>query len=166
MGADLLATLGKLAGIGGISLGVLLLVFQSVLRRNVFPTLGKNHAYNIIRLVIILTFAIAVLGICAWAFVSWSPLKKPSIVTHYSDQDKDSCMNARSASACDAYGKRVLSLCGSADAICRGRGICWGDKARAILIVNYNCELGEQSPSCQAQQQIMADLLYKDCDNN
>lgn len=69
MKGELLVKLGQIAGVGGISLGVIALVFREVLRKNIFPKMPKAHAYKIIRLIVILTFTIAALGISAWAYV-------------------------------------------------------------------------------------------------
>ena len=66
---QLLTKLGQVAGIGGVSLGVLLIIFRDVIRRNIFPRLGQDQAYRIIALVIVLTFSIAALGLGAWVYV-------------------------------------------------------------------------------------------------
>jgi hypothetical protein len=66
MDTELLRHVGQIAGLGGLALGVLLLVFREVLRKNIFPDLARAHAYRIIRLIVVLTFAIAAVGIGAW----------------------------------------------------------------------------------------------------
>lgn len=68
MDTALFETLGQIAGIGGIALGVLLLLFRDVIRRNIFPNLTRDQAYKIIRLVLVLTFLIALAGIGAWVW--------------------------------------------------------------------------------------------------
>ena len=68
MNRTLFETLGAIAGIGGIALGVFLLLFRDVIRRNIFPNLTREQAYKIIRLVLILTFLIALAGIGAWVW--------------------------------------------------------------------------------------------------
>jgi hypothetical protein len=69
MDSQLLLQVGRVAGLGGVALGVLLIVFREVLRKNIFPQLPKTHAYKILRLIVILTFGIAALGISAWVYV-------------------------------------------------------------------------------------------------
>lgn len=69
MESSILKTVGQVAGIGGIALGVLLLVFRDVVRKNIFPRLSSVHAYRIIRMIVVATFLIAALGIGAWTFV-------------------------------------------------------------------------------------------------
>ena len=61
-----LKLVGQIAGIGGLALGVLLLVFREVIRKSIFPMLAAEHAYKIIRLIVFLTFLIAAGGIAAW----------------------------------------------------------------------------------------------------
>ena len=72
MDAELLKIVAQAAGIGGIALGVLLLIFREVIRKNLFPNLSREQGYRLIRLVVSLTFAIAVLGIGAWVWVQKS----------------------------------------------------------------------------------------------
>lgn len=60
--------IGQIAGIGGISLGVLLLIFKEIIRKNIFPSLTKNQAYNIIKLIVVFTFVVAISGIAAWVW--------------------------------------------------------------------------------------------------
>lgn len=69
---QILEVVGKVAGIAGLGIGAMLLIFREVIRRNIFPKLEKDHAYKIIRLIVILVWSIAVLGIFAWVY-SGSP---------------------------------------------------------------------------------------------
>ena len=71
MEAQLLKTLGQIAGIGGIALGVFLLLFRDVIRRKIFPKLTRNQGYRVILLFMVLTWSIALVGVAAW-------LKNPS----------------------------------------------------------------------------------------
>lgn len=64
--ADLLGTVGKIAGIGGVALGVFLLIFRDVIRRNVFSRLPAAETYRLMRLIIVLTFLIACAGLVTW----------------------------------------------------------------------------------------------------
>jgi hypothetical protein len=66
MEPEILKIVGQVAGIGGIALGVFLLIFRDVVRKNIFPSLTKTHAYHVIRLVLILAFLVALAGIAAW----------------------------------------------------------------------------------------------------
>jgi hypothetical protein len=72
MEPKLLETVGKIAGIGGLALGVFLLLFREVIRRNIFPMLSQDKAYRLIQQFMFLTFGVAALGIFAWVYVSTS----------------------------------------------------------------------------------------------
>lgn len=69
MDATLLETLGKIAGVGGISLGLVVLVFRDVIRKNIFPSLTKAQAYKVIRQTVWLTFVLATIGLVSWVYV-------------------------------------------------------------------------------------------------
>lgn len=60
----------KVAGIAGICIGILLIVFKEIIRKSIFPSLTKLHAYKILRLIIICTFSVAIIGIIAYVFLS------------------------------------------------------------------------------------------------
>jgi len=66
MDPAILKTVGEIAGIGGISLGVVLILFRDVIRKNIFPMLGVSEAYKLLRLIIVLAFLIGTLGLAAW----------------------------------------------------------------------------------------------------
>lgn len=68
MDAELLKIVGLVAGIGGIALGVFLLIFRDVVRRQIFGQLNKDQTYRLFRLILVLTWSIAVLGIGAWVY--------------------------------------------------------------------------------------------------
>ncbi|HBA40124.1 MAG TPA: hypothetical protein DCZ05_10395 [Deltaproteobacteria bacterium] len=70
MDAELLKIVGQVAGIGGIALGVLLLVFRDVIRKKIFPMLTKEQAYKLLRFVLLLAWLVALAGIGAWVWVS------------------------------------------------------------------------------------------------
>jgi hypothetical protein len=73
METELFKTLGQVAGIGGIALGVLLILFKEIIRKSIFPTLKKDQAYRLLRLIVILIFIVAIAGISAWVWVGQNP---------------------------------------------------------------------------------------------
>jgi hypothetical protein len=75
MDAGLLKTLGQLLGIGGLALGVFFLLFREVIRKSIFPTLKKDDAYRLLRLITVLIWSVAVIGIAAWL---WGIQKAPA----------------------------------------------------------------------------------------
>lgn len=64
---SLFQTLSGAAGLAGLSLGVVLLIFRDIIKKNIFPKLSSEHAYGILRLIIQLTFVVGVLGMGVWA---------------------------------------------------------------------------------------------------
>lgn len=70
---ELLKTLGQVAGIGGIALGSFLLIFRDVVRRQIFGQMNRVQTYRLFRLIVILTWSIAVLGIGAWVYANSGP---------------------------------------------------------------------------------------------
>jgi hypothetical protein len=62
------ARLGQIAGLAGIALGVLLVVFRATLEKDFLPKGGLNsdQAYHIMFAVLLFTFGIASVGILAW----------------------------------------------------------------------------------------------------
>ena len=84
---SILEKVGQIAGIGGLSLGVLLLIFKEILRKNIFPSLNRKQAYSIIKLIIILTFVVAIAGIMAWVWSETFNNKKIINDVHVPEQD-------------------------------------------------------------------------------
>ena len=71
MDASLVGTLGQIAGIGGISLGVILILFRDIIRKNIFPKFTDEVlAYRLLRLVAVLARSAAIVGIGAWVTTS------------------------------------------------------------------------------------------------
>jgi multisubunit Na+/H+ antiporter MnhB subunit len=66
MNAELLKTLGQVLGIGGLALGIFFLLFREIIRKSIFPTLKKDDAYRLLRLISVLIWSVAVIGIGAW----------------------------------------------------------------------------------------------------
>ena len=70
-------TVGQVAGIGGLALGVFLLLFREIIRKQIFPQLAKTHAYRLLRLISIFVFLIAVISIGAWVWAEKQPAPRP-----------------------------------------------------------------------------------------
>ena len=66
--AELLKVVGQVAGIGGLGLGVLFLLYRDIIRKNIFPRLPAAEAYRLLRLITVAVWSIAVFGIVAWIF--------------------------------------------------------------------------------------------------
>jgi hypothetical protein len=68
MTGDVLRTVGQIAGLAGIALGVFLLIAREFLRKDIFPRLSRPQSYRLLRMLLILTWAIAAMGIGAWIY--------------------------------------------------------------------------------------------------
>jgi hypothetical protein len=68
--AEILKTVGQIAGIGGLALGVLLIVFRDIIRKNIFPRLPAAEAYRLLRLITVAVWTVAIVGIIAWVYVA------------------------------------------------------------------------------------------------
>ena len=68
MESKILSSVGKVAGLGGIALGVFLLIFQGVLEKQFLPQAGLEsaQAFAVILSLMILTFGIAGIGVVTW----------------------------------------------------------------------------------------------------
>jgi hypothetical protein len=86
-----IAELGKIAGIGGIALGVFLLVFRDAVAPNI-PNLSKPQAYRFLLTTVGVSFALAIGGIAAWAWVETHP--KPD----FAAQIRQKCLELAAAS--------------------------------------------------------------------
>jgi hypothetical protein len=73
MDAEFVRIAGKVAGIGGLAIGALLILYRDVIRRNIFPQMSKGQAYGLLRLIIILAWSVAIIGIAAWVIVATFP---------------------------------------------------------------------------------------------
>lgn len=67
--AEHIISFGKIAGIAGICLGVMLIIFRGIIKKDIFPKFkNETLSYKILRLVIFLTWTIAVFGIAVWTY--------------------------------------------------------------------------------------------------
>src|SRR5262249_49183264 len=64
--SEALKLAGQIAGIGGISLAVFLVLFREIIRKTIFPNLTKHQGYRLLTLIVILVALIALAGIGAW----------------------------------------------------------------------------------------------------
>jgi hypothetical protein len=78
MDTELIKTVGQVAGIGGIALGVFLLLFRDLIRKQIFPTLAKRESYRLLRLIAVLIWSVALAGIGAWVWTSQPVTAQPA----------------------------------------------------------------------------------------
>jgi hypothetical protein len=70
MEADVLEIVSQVAGIGGSALGVFLLLFRDIIRKNIFPKLPPAEAYSLLRLITVAVWSVAIVGIAAWVYTT------------------------------------------------------------------------------------------------
>jgi hypothetical protein len=70
MDANLLKIVSQVAGIGGLALGVFLLLCRDIIRKNIFPKLPPAEAYQLLRLITLAVWSVAIIGIVAWVYTS------------------------------------------------------------------------------------------------
>jgi hypothetical protein len=68
MDTELLKTVGQIAGIGGIALGVFLILFRELIRKSIFPRLSAQQASRLLTLIAVLVWSAALAGIGAWVW--------------------------------------------------------------------------------------------------
>jgi hypothetical protein len=68
MDAETLKVVAQVAGIGGIALAVLLMVFREVIQKNIFTSLSPEEGYRLLRLIIVSTWSVAIIGVGAWIY--------------------------------------------------------------------------------------------------
>src|SRR5689334_1511523 len=68
MDAETLKVVAQVAGIGGVALAVLLMVFREVIQKNIFPNLSQDSGYRLLRLIIVSTWSVAIVGVGAWVY--------------------------------------------------------------------------------------------------
>ena len=73
MNPGLFETLGKWAGIGGFALGVFLILFRGLISGTVLSKLKKEDAYRYLRLISLLVWSVAILGIVSYWWIKTHP---------------------------------------------------------------------------------------------
>lgn len=66
----ILETAGRIAGIGGLALGVFLILFRNLLRKLNLPGLTKDQSFKVVVIFMVLVWSIAVCGLGAWVYAS------------------------------------------------------------------------------------------------
>lgn len=70
---ETIKVIAQVSGIGGVAIGGMVLIFRDVIQRNIFPKLTREHAFQLIRLIVILSFLMAIMGVGAWTWVNLHP---------------------------------------------------------------------------------------------
>ena len=126
---DLLEKLGKIAGIAGIAVGALVLIFGGIIQKNIFPGMTKEQGFRVIRMMIISASVLALMGIVAWVYTSYQEgkidkeaLKKVVRIEGYVRDDANRGLpnveiklrdNEEVFSSTDSEGRYILKVIGS-----------------------------------------------------
>jgi len=90
---DILEKLGKVAGIAGIAVGALVLIFSGIIQKNIFPNMTKEQGFRIIRMMIVAASMLAVVGIAAWIYTEYQKNKADKNSTLITKNLKGSIVN-------------------------------------------------------------------------
>lgn len=66
MDVQILRTLGETAGLAGLAVGMILLLYQAIVRKNIFPMLTRTDAFRLLRTIAVLSWSVAIFGILCW----------------------------------------------------------------------------------------------------
>lgn len=93
MTADVWAELGRIAGIGGVSLGVFLVLFREVIRKKFFSKLTPRHSFVVVVLFMLLAWSVGIAGIGAWVYLSHNDVRHqlPTEVLRSSAESRINC---------------------------------------------------------------------------
>ena len=106
MEVGLLKTLAQVAGIGGISLGVLLILLRDIIRKNIFPKFKDEVlAYRLLRLVVITVWTVAIFGTATWAVTAiFGPRGSETFAVSHTEQSFPHCFHNRGVISNQAVG--------------------------------------------------------------
>jgi hypothetical protein len=63
---SVLTSLGQIAGLGGIAVGMVVLIYRDVLRNRLLARLSASQSFQILTLIIVLAWGIGVAGVVGW----------------------------------------------------------------------------------------------------
>jgi len=118
MDPKLFEVLGKYAGLAGLSIGLVLVLYYTVLKLNIFPKVTSENAYKLIRQLMYLTFVVGIVGIIAWAAINFKEQASTAITgrvanstTKFAIADAEITLSGRSETArTDGAGNFKLSF--------------------------------------------------------
>lgn len=93
-----LSELGKVAGIAGIAIGSLVLIFRSIIHKNFMSKMTVEHSYNITKSIVMIAGIVAVLGMVSYVFMktySKDGLKKVIVKGHATNKEGNGIQNLK-----------------------------------------------------------------------
>lgn len=67
---ETLKSFGQIAAPAGLAIGAFLYVARDIIAKNIFPTLTKQHAYQVVVVLAFMAWTVALGGIAAWTYVT------------------------------------------------------------------------------------------------
>jgi hypothetical protein len=93
---SILQTVGKVAGIGGLGIGAVIILLREIIRKNVFPNLTRQQGYRLLVLVAGFAWLTGLAGIGAWVYVNSAHASSASKDTTITGSVRDVQNNALS----------------------------------------------------------------------
>ncbi|MCE7926727.1 MAG: hypothetical protein DYG98_27105 [Haliscomenobacteraceae bacterium CHB4] len=90
-----LVELAKIAGLAGLVIGTFLSIFRTLISKILFPNLTPEHSYNVIRLIILAVWTLAIIGISLWFYLEYLESKDRGMKTIVTTKQ---CADARKES--------------------------------------------------------------------
>ena len=88
MDVKILSLFARVSGLAGLAIGAALLLYRQIVGKDVFPALTKRDAYRLFRLVTILSFGLAALGVACWIWskeISYRNRSDPALASAIPD---------------------------------------------------------------------------------
>jgi hypothetical protein len=67
--SDVFRSIGSSAGLAGLAIGMIVILFKEVIRKRIFPQLPKREAYQLLRTILFLAWSVAIVGIGSWTYL-------------------------------------------------------------------------------------------------
>jgi hypothetical protein len=79
MESDVFRSIGSSAGLAGLAIGMIVILFKEVIRKRIFPQLPKREAYQLLRTILFLAWSVAIVGIGSWTYLQLNarPIEQP-----------------------------------------------------------------------------------------
>jgi hypothetical protein len=81
MDGELFRIAGGVAGLAGLAIGLILLLYREIVRKSIFPTLTKRDAYRLLRNMALLSWSVAMVGIFSWTWTASASRKSGTDLT-------------------------------------------------------------------------------------
>ena len=93
---EIIQIMGQIAGIGGLSLAMILILFRDIIQKKIFPKLTRAQSVSLLKYIIIVAGCIAFIGLLSWVVVSIyeqkqkAPLSLIDVVDNSNSNNKNS----------------------------------------------------------------------------